>query len=651
MKKIKFLLIAALFGPLLVSGQMDWKYTKRFFPLIDTCRQTTCIPFGNSDNYQVYGALKLKFGKNYLPDSCHPATCIPFGNSDMLQIYSAIKGIKFGSGANYDSTHAWSIYGNATTTGRKLGTTTNQTFTVITNNNPRLVFTGNGHIQARAPFYDNSDILSANFTSRILTSTGAVTNLDWQNKYLNNDWVFVGSDATSAKYTLKTQDNLNNNIFSVRNDKKIIYTDGSQGAGKVLTSDANGVATWSTTASGAFLPKPQDYGAIGNGIANDSAAVAQWLAAISGAAGYVPPGTYLCNGLTIPANTKIWGYNATFKKNSNGAVMATIAGGVELHDISFYGNGATYSGKGFTITTGNDQKFFNVNIYDFTDYCLSINKDVAIRFNWNGGTVYRHNAITDIPILLGANGAPQESNGDRVFTNLNAAGNWLIDVQYSQFTEVSNCNFVNMNFAATASKTLVVGNRMATLGSDITVKGTQCNVSSNIIAGGITIASGATYNVIDGNTLTTGSTITDNSTNLTNSYCKTWTYTPTWTSSGTNPAIGNGSITGYANKDINGTVTGWIMVQTGSTTTYGSTNVWAFSLPTTALNANTIGGSCLGFNQGVAFYAGSVTGGSATSVVCQSAAQTGNYWNSGNPAAWGGAGNSWIKIYFNYTER
>lgn len=33
-------------------------------------------------------------------------------------------------------------------------------------------------------------------------------------------------------------------IFSIRDDRRIIYTDGNEGVGKVLTSDVNGVATW-----------------------------------------------------------------------------------------------------------------------------------------------------------------------------------------------------------------------------------------------------------------------------------------------------------------------------------------------------------------------------------------------------------------------
>lgn len=62
-----------------------------------------------------------------------------------------------------------------------------------------------------------------------------------------------------------------------------------------------------------------------------------------------------------------------------------------------------------------------------------------------------------------------------------------------------------------------------------------------------------------------------------------WTsYTPTWTATTTNPAIGNGSISGrYIEQGK--TITFYISVGMGGTTTYGSGR-WEFSLPKTAIS-------------------------------------------------------------------
>lgn len=57
-----------------------------------------------------------------------------------------------------------------------------------------------------------------------------------------------------------------------------------------------------------------------------------------------------------------------------------------------------------------------------------------------------------------------------------------------------------------------------------------------------------------------------------------WTsFVPTWTTSGTNPAIGNGSITG-AYMEAGKTVMFWARITMGSTTTYGSA-AWVLGRP------------------------------------------------------------------------
>ena len=64
---------------------------------------------------------------------------------------------------------------------------------------------------------------------------------------------------------------------------------------------------------------------------------------------------------------------------------------------------------------------------------------------------------------------------------------------------------------------------------------------------------------------------------------KAWTtFTVNWTGSGSNPAIGNGSMTGKYVK-INKVVHGQILITMGSTTTYGS-GVWFFDFPVAATN-------------------------------------------------------------------
>lgn len=79
------------------------------------------------------------------------------------------------------------------------------------------------------------------------------------------------------------------------------------------------------------------------------------------------------------------------------------------------------------------------------------------------------------------------------------------------------------------------------------------------------------------------------------------TYTPTWAGSVTNPAIGNGVLTGrYV---INGRVAYVdIRLMIGSTTTMGS-GYWTFSLPLVAVDTvSQVGGSAMVLNNGVRYW-------------------------------------------------
>lgn len=110
------------------------------------------------------------------------------------------------------------------------------------------------------------------------------------------------------------------------------------------------------------------------------------------------------------------------------------------------------------------------------------------------------------------------------------------------------------------------------------------------------------------------------------------TYTPTWTSTGTNPTLGNSTLTG--NYLINGN-----LIMGDFTFTYGSsgvssgTGVWLFSLPT-AVSLQGGGGSAN--DAGVAGYSVTAARNSSTTVALSAAAAqvTGN-----NPFTWGSTDN------------
>lgn len=119
----------------------------------------------------------------------------------------------------------------------------------------------------------------------------------------------------------------------------------------------------------------------------------------------------------------------------------------------------------------------------------------------------------------------------------------------------------------------------------------------------------------------------------------TWTtYTPTWTAPTTNPAIGNGILTGAWTKNGK-TITVRVSMKPGSTTTYGS-GEWRFALPETAAVVSGITidsawvGSAYGFDSGVANRSGTSRispGGTYVTVTSDGGADT---WRSTIPQTW-----------------
>ncbi|MCE3278039.1 MAG: hypothetical protein K0S44_230 [Bacteroidetes bacterium] len=59
----------------------------------------------------------------------------------------------------------------------------------------------------------------------------------------------IGTGTTSSTYSFAVYDSAFTSYFKLRDDNRIVYTDGNQGTGKFLQSDSNGVATWSAVLS------------------------------------------------------------------------------------------------------------------------------------------------------------------------------------------------------------------------------------------------------------------------------------------------------------------------------------------------------------------------------------------------------------------
>lgn len=299
------------------------------------------------------------------------------------------------------------------------------------------------------------------------------------------------------------------------------------------------------------------------------AAVASGLTAIS-----IDENGSLTSGISVPAGMIIYGNGRTITKAGN-IDMFTLATGAQVHNLILAGNGASNTGRGFLVSAGTDQRIINCNVSDMNGYCLEFSADSAgSRAIVEGGfwqrTTFTNPAIKCAPDAL-------ETAGERKFIGLQSGGGWLFDTAGSQNTHIIGCSMLNMVFGANGLKTIVADCRVATAGVDWDIFGQDHQIIGCIVAGNINLNVGAGNVTIVRPTLANGYNILDNSGANNNSFDWSAAITPTWGADSSNPAIGDGSITGRIIRNGR-TNMATIVVVMGSTTTYGSGD-WFFQMP------------------------------------------------------------------------
>jgi hypothetical protein len=126
------------------------------------------------------------------------------------------------------------------------------------------------------------------------------------------------------------------------------------------------------------------------------------------------------------------------------------------------------------------------------------------------------------------------------------------------------------------------------------------------------------------------------------------TYTPAWTGSGSNPALGNGTVSGKY-IELGDLVIGGFHFTMGSTTTYGTSN-YSMSIPVTA--STTWPGLCLVWavdsSGGNALYSGFGTVFTTTTLLLTNKADPAVAWNTTTPIPFAFAQSDILKGIFVY---
>lgn len=250
-----------------------------------------------------------------------------------------------------------------------------------------------------------------------------------------------------------------------------------------------------------------DYGAVGDGVTDDSAAIQLCVNAAGGKPVIFPiGGTFLVTNtisLTSVHDKQSWhGYGATLKKGAH-MDMVTVSGTADfnVHGLTLHGNGETYSGRGVVIS-GNTaiRPFFGPDV-TFISFA-----DSYIEFTANSGT-YAKVLSTFMPAStqteyrgIHVNG-PDTVAQHRHFDPTIESG--YIDLDGSLSTVIRGI-FKRVEISSACSITDVSGSTWGNGGNAMTLSGSNSIIVGCRFAGSVTLDANFSGSFI-GNAQTAGS--------------------------------------------------------------------------------------------------------------------------------------------------
>lgn len=387
------------------------------------------------------------------------------------------------------------------------------------------------------------------------------------------------------------------------------------------------------------LPTVRDYGAVGDGSTDDTAAFQSVLSAHAGKQIIVPVGTYrITSALTVQAGTHLMGQSKSGSQIKLDAAVTLIDLGDAAKLSNLYLNGNGQAGKGVNLAAGTSQQVIDsCEIINFDAACINFADTTAgSGISVVNSLIYRYNgAAGDGKYSVIVPDSAQASAYPRYFAGIQTGAKPTFSFGGCNGFYVFGSFLGDMLFSDNSRSVLMNGCRYGTTTTPLTIKGGQHTIAGCDIYPAITLASGCGGSVIGPNSHNTP-TVTDSSgvsTNLVYQYDQS--YTPTFSASGGGASLGNGSISGTYSRQGN-IVTVCIQMTAGSTTNFGSGNL-EFSIPThypTAFGFPQMSiGHCRGFDvsPGTAYWSrASLTNGTSVITLLDFAAATPATWANGD---------------------
>ena len=280
----------------------------------------------------------------------------------------------------------------------------------------------------------------------------------------------------------------------------------------VLGAGVSAPARASAAVPAVPVPSVLDFGAKGDGVTDDTAAVNAALA--RGGLVYFPAGTYLVARLTAGV-AGTWlrgdGPSTVLRKNASGPVLTLNGSRVRVSDLTVDGNGGAFGGTGI-VSVGVFPHITGVEVRDTLGSALvfpgsgaghsGIVSDCILQV-WQGqlGQANANTAAVSLP----DDNQPTVQASNRQFTNLQTNACLLFTDAGSQNTKWVACTGRNFVIAGTPAKLLMSSCRLATSGVATAIQGVQCAFSGNAFAGNVTLK--ATFSTFMGNVIAGSLTI------------------------------------------------------------------------------------------------------------------------------------------------
>jgi hypothetical protein len=340
---------------------------------------------------------------------------------------------------------------------------------------------------------------------------------------------------------------------------------------------STGTSSFNIIRSKSPIADVKAFGAVGDGTTDDTTAVAAAIA--SGASTvFFPAGTYKVTAKLTQPTAQAWvgdgGQRATtIKKGFNGDLVDMGDRG-RIADLNFDCQGATYTGRGIYVPSGFSQKIERVRCADSVSASLEFANNVG-----GGCNVLGFEGGTTSPLTVAAIKCRDNQATPRFFDGIWLSGGMIDFASGGNGNSVVNFYVNNIITDANTQLLHLVNGRVASGTDPIVISGANNVIQSVGFSGQVQFVS-AQGNKLVGCVYGTGFTEDSSNCQYNEISDQLQSYTPTWNQpSGTQPALGDGTIVGAWQRQ--GYVcTARIRLVMGGTTTYGNNTVaYQFSLP------------------------------------------------------------------------